>query len=112
MADWTMATAVGTGEKGFGGDGGPAGAALLNGPFDIAFDFLGNMYFSDTFNNRIRRVEAATIRSYFQITHPWSYFLEDTIIDARLQEQGEHGDKIFAMSNRLGELVILFLKKI
>ena len=60
MADWTMATAVGTGEKGFGGDGGPAGAALLNGPFDIAFDFLGNMYFSDTFNNRIRRVEAAT----------------------------------------------------
>jgi streptogramin lyase len=60
MADWTISTAVGTGEKGFGGDGGPAGAALLNGPFDIAFDFLGNMYFSDTFNNRIRRVDAAT----------------------------------------------------
>ena len=32
----------------------------MNGPFDIAFDFLGNMYFSDTFNNRIRRVDAAS----------------------------------------------------
>ena len=58
MADWTITTAVGTGKKGFAGDGGPAGAALLNGPFDIAFDAAGNMYFSDTFNNRIRRVDA------------------------------------------------------
>ena len=60
MADWTITTAVGTGEKGFAGDGGPASAALLNGPFDMAFDAAGNMYFSDTFNHRIRRVEAAT----------------------------------------------------
>jgi DNA-binding beta-propeller fold protein YncE len=58
MADWIITTAVGTGEKGFAGDGGPANAALLNGPFDIAFDAAGNLYFSDTFNNRIRRVDA------------------------------------------------------
>jgi sugar lactone lactonase YvrE len=58
MADWMITTAVGTGEKGFAGDGGPAQAALLNGPFDIAFDDAGNLYFSDTFNNRIRRVDA------------------------------------------------------
>jgi hypothetical protein len=58
MADWIMSTAVGTGEKGFAGDGGPASAALLNGPFDVAFDAAGNMVFSDTFNNRIRRVDA------------------------------------------------------
>ena len=56
MADWIISTAVGTGEKGFAGDGGPATAALLNGPFDVAFDAAGNLYFSDTFNNRIRRV--------------------------------------------------------
>jgi DNA-binding beta-propeller fold protein YncE len=58
MADWIITTAVGTGEKGFAGDGGPAAAALLNGPFDVAFDAAGNLYFSDTFNNRIRRVDA------------------------------------------------------
>src|SRR4051812_14101473 len=60
MTEWIITTTVGTGEKGFAGDGGPASAALLNGPFDIAFDRAGNLYFSDTFNHRIRRVEAAT----------------------------------------------------
>jgi DNA-binding beta-propeller fold protein YncE len=60
MAEFTITTAVGTGEKGFAGDGGPATAALLNGPFDICFDAAGNMIFSDTFNNRIRRVDART----------------------------------------------------
>ena len=60
MPDWTITTAVGTGEKGFAGDGGPAARALLNGPFDLAFDRAGNLVFADTFNNRIRRVDAAT----------------------------------------------------
>jgi sugar lactone lactonase YvrE len=55
-----ITTAVGTGEKGFAGDGGPAGDALLNGPFDVCFDRAGNLFFSDTFNNRIRRVDAAS----------------------------------------------------
>src|SRR6202021_1834114 len=55
-----ITTAVGTGEKGFAGDGGPAEKALLNGPFDLCFDRVGNLYFSDTFNNRIRRVDAAS----------------------------------------------------
>jgi sugar lactone lactonase YvrE len=55
-----ITTMAGTGEKGFGGDGGPAAQALLNGPFDVCFDRAGNLYFSDTFNNRIRRVDAAT----------------------------------------------------
>jgi sugar lactone lactonase YvrE len=58
MPNSIITTAVGTGEKGFAGDGGPAKAALLNGPFDVAFDGTGNLYFSDTFNNRIRRVDA------------------------------------------------------
>jgi sugar lactone lactonase YvrE len=57
MPQWTITTVVGTGEKGFGGDGGPATRALLNGPFDVAFDAAGNFYFSDTFNNRVRRVD-------------------------------------------------------
>ncbi len=57
---WTITTAVGTGERGFAGDGGPAAQALLNGPFDIGFDAAGNLYFSDTFNHRIRRVDRHT----------------------------------------------------
>jgi DNA-binding beta-propeller fold protein YncE len=57
---WTITSAVGTGERGFAGDGGPAVHALLNGPFDIGFDPAGNLYFSDTFNHRIRRVDAQT----------------------------------------------------
>src|SRR6266853_5960337 len=60
MAEYVITTAVGTGEKGFAGDGGPATAALLNGPFDIAFDVGGNLFFSDTFNQRVRRVDAAS----------------------------------------------------
>jgi hypothetical protein len=55
-----ITTAVGTGEKGFAGDGGPATEALLNGPFDVCFDRAGDLYFSDTFNNRIRRVDATS----------------------------------------------------
>ena len=49
MPAWIITTAIGTGEKGFAGDGGPATEALLNGPFDIAFDrdrksvFLGHV---------------------------------------------------------------------
>jgi sugar lactone lactonase YvrE len=60
MAQNIITTAVGTGEKGFAGDDGPAEKALLNGPFDVCFDRAGNLYFSDTFNHRIRRVDAAS----------------------------------------------------
>jgi DNA-binding beta-propeller fold protein YncE len=55
---WIITTFAGTGTAGFGGDGGPAARALLNGPFDLGFDKAGNLYFSDTFNHRIRRVDA------------------------------------------------------
>lgn len=51
---------VGTGKKGFAGDGGPAAKAELDQPFDVAFDKAGNLYFSDTFNHRVRRVDAKT----------------------------------------------------
>ena len=60
MPEFVITTAVGTGEKGFAGDGERATAALLNGPFDVAFDRARNLYFSDTLNHRIRRVDART----------------------------------------------------
>ena len=60
MADgqWIISTIAGTGEKGYTGDGGQATAALLNNPFDLAFDPAGNLCFSDTYNHCIRRIDA------------------------------------------------------
>src|SRR5262245_60152237 len=43
-----ITTAVGTGQAGRRGEGGPATSAELNGPFDVAFDRQGNLYVSDT----------------------------------------------------------------
>ena len=57
-AGWIIGTAVGTGTQGCSGDGGPATAALLNNPFDLAFDGDGNLIFSDTYNHRICKVDA------------------------------------------------------
>jgi streptogramin lyase len=51
---------AGTGKLGFGGDGGPATKAQLDQPFDVAFDPAGNLYFSDTNNHRVRKVDAKT----------------------------------------------------
>jgi DNA-binding beta-propeller fold protein YncE len=56
-AEPTIATAAGTGEKGFGGDGGPAASARLDQPFDVAIGAGGDVFFSDTFNHRIRRID-------------------------------------------------------
>ena len=52
-----ITTIAGTGDKGYAGDGGPAVAAQLNRPFGIAFDLNGDLYVSDTFNARIRKVK-------------------------------------------------------
>jgi sugar lactone lactonase YvrE len=53
-----ISTVAGTGAAGFGGDGGPATAALLNHPAGLALDSMGNLYIADNGNNRVRRVDA------------------------------------------------------
>jgi streptogramin lyase len=58
--DGDSANVVGTGRKGFAGDGGLAAQALLDGPFDVGFDTHGNLFVSDTGNHRIRRVDSST----------------------------------------------------
>lgn len=55
-ADGTVTTIAGTGVGGFGGDGGPAIEAQLNGPSGVAIDASGNLYIADTLNQRIREV--------------------------------------------------------
>jgi len=59
LAGWIITTAVGTGAQGYAGDGGPATRAVLNQPFDLAFDPNGHLVFSDTYNHCLRRVDAA-----------------------------------------------------
>jgi len=54
--DGTITTLAGTGTGDFGGDGGPANLASLNAPTGIAVDVAGNVYISDTANQRIRKV--------------------------------------------------------
>jgi len=55
-----ITTVAGTGEAGFGGDGGLATEAMLWSPHGIAFDPSDHLYFTDDMNNRLRRVDAAT----------------------------------------------------
>ncbi len=56
----TITTVAGTGRAGFSGDGGPAAKAKLTA-YDIAFDSKGNMYIADSDNQRIRKVDKASI---------------------------------------------------
>ena len=53
----TITAVAGDGVQGFSGDGGPAAAALLNEPRDTAVAPDGSLYVTDTFNNRIRRID-------------------------------------------------------
>ena len=53
----TITTIAGIGESGYSGDGGPAVAARLYEPADVAVDGAGNLYIADSGNHRIRRVD-------------------------------------------------------
>jgi sugar lactone lactonase YvrE len=55
-----ITTVAGNGTGGFLGDGGAATSAELHGPTTVAFDSSNNLYISDYYNNRIRKVAAGT----------------------------------------------------
>lgn len=59
-SDGVVTTVVGTGEQGFGGDGGLAIEAQLNFPQDMEWGPDGRMYFADCNNNRVRAVDLTT----------------------------------------------------
>jgi trimeric autotransporter adhesin len=56
-------TAAGNGTRGYSGDGGSATSAKVNFPYGLVFDHAGNLYFSDSSNNVIRKVTPAGIIS-------------------------------------------------
>ena len=56
-----ITTVAGNGTKGFSGDNGPATSAQLSYPGGVALDAAGNLYITDTANNRIREVSKGVI---------------------------------------------------
>ena len=64
-AEGTITTLAGTGERGYGGDGGSAAEAQLAYPAGVAVDAAGSLYVADSWNHRIRRIDpAGTITTY------------------------------------------------
>jgi sugar lactone lactonase YvrE len=60
-ASGKISTIAGTGEKGYGGDDGPATAAKLGGIYCAALDPAGRqLYLADLHNLRVRRVDLGT----------------------------------------------------
>ena len=55
-----ITTIAGTGQEGFSGDNGPATAATLTSPRNLAIDANGNLYIGDDGNLRIRKVDLTT----------------------------------------------------
>jgi sugar lactone lactonase YvrE len=60
--DGIVTTVAGTGRKGDGGDDGPAAKAELNGPHSLAVMENGNILVADTWNNRVRKIDARSGR--------------------------------------------------
>ena len=55
----TITTVAGSGMTGYNGDNIPATTAMLDKPIGILVDHQGNIYFSDAFNHRVRKVDTA-----------------------------------------------------
>lgn len=56
-----ISTVAGNGTAGFSGDGGPATAAQLNTPENLAVTADGSLYIADAVNHRVRKVSPAGV---------------------------------------------------
>ncbi len=63
-----ITTIAGTGSYGFTGDGGPPAAATLAGPAGAAVDTTGNLYISEQFNVRVRKIGSGPAASQQSVT--------------------------------------------
>jgi hypothetical protein len=58
-----ITTIAGTGAADYSGDGGPASQAAINRPVDVAIAPDNTLYFTDVFNNCVRKIDPAGIIS-------------------------------------------------
>ena len=69
-----ITTIAGTGDSGYDGDGGPAVLAALRFPSSLTIDRVGNIYFTDTGNRVIRKINPdgtiSTAIKYFFFEFP------------------------------------------
>jgi trimeric autotransporter adhesin len=61
----SISTIAGTGAAAFSGDGGLATAATLQNPFGVTVSKTGVVYITDSFNNRIRKVDETGVITTF-----------------------------------------------
>jgi DNA-binding beta-propeller fold protein YncE len=55
-----LRTIAGTGEKGYGGDNGPPAKARFNGIHSLVVTANGDVFITDSFNKRLRKIEGRT----------------------------------------------------
>ena len=79
--------------QGFSGDNGPAVAAQMNNPTAATFDAAGNLYVTDQFNHRIRKIDTSGI-------------ITTVAGNGGNQFSGDHGPATSASLNYPGETAI------
>jgi sugar lactone lactonase YvrE len=92
------------GDVGFDGDGGPANKARFWCLEDIAFDSAGNLYITDAFNGRIRKIEPNGIMSAVAGSGPSGDFLD--INPAKGGFAGDDGPATEAMFSHPTDLAL------
>lgn len=100
--DQQIETVAGTGEAGFGGDGGSATRACLNQPHSIEFDGDGQLYIADIGNHRIRRVnlDAGDIETFAGTGNKGA-----TVEGARISNSDLFGPRAIAFTKN-GDMII------
>ncbi len=58
--NYVTSVVAGTGSIGYSGDNGPATNATIDVPGGITVDTIGNVYFADSYNQRVRKIDVST----------------------------------------------------
>jgi trimeric autotransporter adhesin len=85
----TISTVAGTGALGFNGDGIQATAAQLSRPAGVSIDNIGNIYFADNGNHRVRKIDLSGVISTIAGSGTSGYTGDNgPATDAQLNEPG------------------------